>query len=167
MSISREVLAKYIIPGCTFVETGTRWGYTTLRAIELGAYEAYTCETDGLYIGLAKAFLADALRERAARVTVKRMDSTVFLEQLCLNNGRPVVAYLDAHSETRSPVVEELGAIARWPVKPKTILIDDMRCMSGWGIPKGHLDNCLQSIGYQTRFENGIVDLDILCGFSA
>lgn len=161
MTIPRGVLAKYIIPGCTFVETGSRWADSCIRAIELGAAAAWTCEADELFATLARMHLKDVIRNEE-RFTVSHYHSILWLTNL-----RPTmetVVFLDAHTDRGSPVLGELAAISNWPNKPSVILIDDMRCMSGWQIDPDVIKSQLEEMGYQLSFEDGVVPGDILVG---
>ena len=161
MSISREVLAKYIKPGCVFVETGSRWGDTCIRAIELGAKLCWTCESDSLMAGIAQAHVNDATK---GAVFVLNVDSKCFLMDGFHVWGRrgDIIVYLDAHTETSSPVMEELLAIDHWGSKPAVILIDDMRCMNDWKVSEHVLCGRLEGMGYRLSREDGVVKGDIL-----
>ena len=164
MSISREVLAKYITQGCVFVETGTKWGDTCIRAMELGAQFIFTCEIDGDTYQKAAEHIADALRDGAKRVKMANMSSVKMLSELY--EVRVDVVYLDAHTDKHSPILEELAVIgSQWRHPPRVILIDDLRCMKVWRIPLGKLGETLQDIAtYAVSYENGIVGDDILVG---
>lgn len=159
MSISREVLAKYVKPGMIFVECGSRWGDTLIRAIECGAVSAFGCENDALYASLASAHLREACPRGNASVMCE--PSTLYLR----HDGYavPSVVFLDAHTETHSPVLHELDSIARWNLSPRVILIDDMRCMEGWGLSKEIIISHLKAIAdYKISFEDGVVPEDIM-----
>ena len=43
----------------------------------------------------------------------------------------PITFWLDAHKSLKSPFIKELNVIKRHPIKTHSILIDDVRCMSG------------------------------------
>lgn len=161
MSISRNVLAKYITPGITvFLESGSRWGDTLIRAIECGAVRAIGCDNDPLYAGLAEAHLNEACRNGNAHVF--NQDSALFLEAEPTHPGKDIVVFLDAHSPTSSPVLRELQAISEWEHKPRVILIDDIRCMHEWGISIGNIHMRLGEMGYLLSKEDGIEPGDIL-----
>lgn len=161
MTIPRLVLAKYITPGCTFVETGARWGDSCIRAIELGAAAAWTCEADELFATFARMHLRDVVRDER-RFKVVHSHSIPWLISLLL----PIdfIVFLDAHTDRGSPVLGELDAIATWANKPRTILIDDMRCMAGWQIDVEAIRYRLTDMGYQLSFEDGAAPGDILVG---
>lgn len=156
VSISREVLAKYITPGCTFVETGTRWGDSCIRAAELGAGSIYTCEADPMMYVTANCHLADVIK--GCYFEVHQQESVEFLRE-CVAD----VVFLDAHTEAHSPVIEELKAIAGWKIKPRVILIDDLRCMEGWKVSSKDLLKAIRAIGdCQITYEDGVEPNDIL-----
>lgn len=161
MSITREVLQKYVTKGYEFIETGTRWGDTTIKAIELGAGIVHTIEIDPMMRGIAKAHICDALRGRAQRVIFQEGDSP---EQLSRIISTPnAVVFLDAHSAT-SPLIDELDVIKSWRSPPKTILIDDVRCFSGWGFSVQDVIQKIQEISsdYKISYEDGFEPKDIL-----
>lgn len=163
MSISREVLAKYVKPGCRFVETGTRWGDTAIRARELGAALVQSCEIDPMMAGIARARVNDVLRDDAANVLISPNASEAWLSWMQHQKFDPTIVYLDAHAETRSPVLEELSVISKWAFPPEAILIDDMRCMEGWGVKKDDILAKLSAMGFtHISYEPGIVPEDIL-----
>lgn len=156
MSISREVLAKYIKPGSTFIECGSRWGDTLIRAIECGADRAWGCESDTLYANVALQHVSEACPKGNA--VVYNMASVWFLSGSCTSG----TVFLDAHTETKCAVMEELSVIDKWTTKPAVILIDDMRCMKDWGVDVEFLNEKLKAMGYTLSRENGVVPEDIL-----
>jgi len=160
MSISREVLSKYITPGCVFIETGTRWGDTAIKAAELGAGTVHTCEIDPMMAGIAKSHIADAVPGK--KVFVYDIPSTKLLCNSYPGFESTTVIYLDAHTDASSEVLMELHWIFTWQVKPAVILIDDMRCMQGWGIDVDTLCVKLCEMGYTLKRENGVAPEDIL-----
>lgn len=165
VSLPRKVLEKYITPGCVFIETGTRWGDTCIRAIEAGAKEAWTCEADKLIAGIAQLHCDDLCGER---VHVKKLASVPFLRSSGLEvwtDHSNTVVFLDAHTESYSPVIEELNIIQeQWNTLPKAILIDDLRCMNGWGILVDRLQGKLLDMGYRVGYEDGVEPRDIMVG---
>jgi len=167
MTISREVLGKYLKPGMSFIETGTRWGDGCVRAADLGAAEIYTCESDFLMKGLADAHMRDTILR--AKYSVYCLDSPKFLREVSSRkaSGNCVVA-LDAHDSNQSPLLEELEAIQEWQNehgvawKPKVILIDDMCSMEYWHIDFEDIHNRLQAIGdHDGIWEDGRRERDI------
>ena len=174
MSISRETLAKYISPGCFFLETGTKWGDTAIRAKELGAAYSWTIERDSLMAALAHCHCNDALPYTRYGCVVFRViccDSPAALydpsaiEYIAEGNrqGRRTVVFLDAHDEHKSPILRELEAIAEWQGKADVILIDDRRCWDGWGIQEQQVRDAIAKIGqYDIGFDTGVAPEDIL-----
>lgn len=160
MSLPRATLAKYISPGCRFVETGTRWGDTCIRAAELGAAVVFSCESDGIMAAIAQEHIADQRLEDTECVVI-HCDSVDFLsKRICAAD----VIFLDAHTASNSPVIKELNAIACWVNKPRVILIDDMRLMGGWGIYQGDLRLHLEHMGYDVSYDRGIEENDVMVG---
>lgn len=163
MTISREVLGKYITPGCTFVEAGCRWADTTIEAIRMGAGVAVACETDPLISAVAQMRVDELLRDRSEDVIVLNEESVYVLSEYMDPADSEVVVFLDAHTETSSPVLQELAAIAAWDHPPKTILIDDMRCMDAWGVHELNLVDAVTKIGnYGVSTEDGYAPKDIM-----
>ena len=161
MSISREVLAKYIRRDHTvFVECGSRWGDTLIRAIEAGAFQARGCESDGLYAAAGEAHVKELCP--LGNATIYPISSVLLLASEPTCKGKDIVVFLDAHTETHSPVLDELAIISKWEEKPRAIIIDDMQLMKGWGIRVEDLYLKLQEMGYICHREDGVVCEDIL-----
>lgn len=158
VSISREVLAKYITPGCVFVESGCRWGDACIRAAELGAGAIYTCEIDSQMAAIARHHLADAIKK--AHFEVDNVESVEFLRE---NIASRAIVFLDAHTETYSPILDELKVIAEWKFKPSVILIDDLRCMDAWHVSSKDLLKAVRAVGEcEITHEDGVEPNDIL-----
>lgn len=160
MSLPRGVLEKYITPDCIFIECGSRWGDTLLRARELGAFHAVGCEADNLYAHLGEAHV----KEKFSLCSVLHMKSTFFLQATWDNDRKDKIVFLDAHTESSSPVMEELELLDKWEQKPKVILIDDLRCMQGWGVLVDRLQGKLLDMGYRVGYEDGVEPRDIMVG---
>jgi hypothetical protein len=147
MSIPRKVLGKYV-KGRTLVETGTRWGDTVIRAIEEGALMVVTIESDERMYRIALEHIGDALKADIDKVRVVPGDS------------------LDAHSDKETPILRELEAISKHPIKTHTILIDDMSVYrSGhWAVSVDDIDVAVKAInrGYRYTYEDGVEENDIL-----
>lgn len=169
MSISREVLAKFIRPGCTFLESGSRWGTTLIRAADCGAAHLWGCEWDGLLYGITNAMLEEVLAHSNASLSGFSLDNAEYWWRGMSGWGNDAAVFLDAHSETSSPILKELAAIASWGnSKPRVILIDDMRCMEGWGIQRQQVLDAIAKIGdYRISYEDGAVPADILAAVRA
>ena len=162
MSLPRKVLEKYVKDGCAFIETGSRWGDTLIRAMETGgAYCAFGCEVDGLYAGVAKMHVADY----SNKISVDHQDSVTWLRGFVERKGNVgSVVFLDAHTETRTPVISELNVIHSWEVRPRAILIDDIKLMEGWGVDYTLLFKMLMDMGYRVHYEDGARPEDIMVG---
>ncbi len=164
MSLPRRVLEKYITRGCLFIEVGARWGDSCIRAIEAGASAAGSCETDPLMATIAQMHCDDLTGEK---VNVECCDSVTYLGYRGYEKSphhESDVVFLDAHTATSSPVLQELDAIRTWKSKPRHILIDDLRCMYGWGINAGEVRAKLEEMGYRISFEDGVEPNDIMVG---
>jgi hypothetical protein len=159
VSISREVLAKYIKPGITvFRECGSRWGDTLIKAMDLGAGHAAGCEVETVLAVLADMHVKDAY----SNATVHPIDSRAFLGSEPTIKGKEILLFLDAHTEKRSSVMEELDIVSGWKHLPYAILIDDLRCMPDWNIEVGAIYSKLGEMGYRLSREDGVVKDDIL-----
>ena len=162
MTISKETLAKYLKPGDIFYETGTRWGDTVIKAFELQVREVHSCENNLEQYKMAVAHVEDAAPRYKGLWSIECMDSVSFLAFRTAETQNNVVVFLDAHSDTASPVVEEVDILLRWAVLPKTILIDDLRCMEAWKVNLRKLEQKLSDAGYLIHYEDGVIPKDIL-----
>ena len=162
MSLPRKVLEKYITPGCTFIETGSRCGLSLIRAAECGASKLLGCEVDLLYAHVCAAVLHGEVPY--APGMVYPVESIKFLRQIGSREGDTDVVFLDAHTETASPVIQELNEIHSWSKRPQAILIDDLRCMSGWKVEADTLSKLLVNMGYKVSYEDGVEPRDIMVG---
>lgn len=162
MSLPRRVLEKYIKGGCTFIETGSRWGDTLIRAWETGGmYGAFGCEVDSLMAAIAQLHVADV----SGKISVEHAESTAWLRGFVTREANAgSVVFLDAHTETHSPVISELNVIHSWAAKPRAILIDDIRCMAGWDVDYTVLYKMLQDMGYKVHYEDGVRPEDVMVG---
>ena len=164
MSISREVLAKYIKPGCQVIETGARWGMTAIKASDLGAGDYLGCETSERHKAIAMEMLAEVLARSQMTFYISKKDSVQLLGNIVNQVRTPVhtVVFLDAHTEKHSPVLDELECISKWDPLPDVILIDDLRCMPAWNISSSSLRQILEWMGYRIGSEHGIEPNDIM-----
>ena len=150
VSISRQVLAKYITPGCTFIETGTRWGDTCLCAAELGAAHVLSVESDPLMQAIAMRHLRDGMAKHPSCIwSVSLGDSAEWLMLFRQVHASPIVMFLDAHTESVSYLLDELVSIQNWPAQlcPARILIDDRRLWSGWRIEESVVKQLCVNMG--------------------
>src|SRR3990167_6467702 len=174
MSISRDVLQKYVKPGTTFVETGTRWGTTALRAIDCGARIYVGCESDWRFAFSAKEMLCEVfarlLERREIKITVVHCESKNLLSYATQffkdrTSDEKMMVFLDAHTDSHSPILDELAAIKGWNPEPDLLLVDDVRLFrSGqWGITLEQVIDSIDRIGrYEYGCENGYRSEDIL-----
>lgn len=166
MSISREVLRKYITPNTEFIETGARWADTVIKAIELGAVHARSCELEVIQHAIAWSHLSDALPR--GNWFLHQGSSKYFLKDYARFGG-PIdvkyVVFLDAHTERHSPLLDELEEIRKWNEKNLTILIDDIRIVKigAWGFTLDDVFKALDKIGpHEISYEPGVEPNDIL-----
>lgn len=144
MTITKELLAKYVPHSNIFVETGTFKGHTTQKAIELGFKKVYTCELQERLYNVSKERLKEEIEKN--NVELFLCSSVDFLNKIMPTIKEPAGIFLDAHidggnktSETPNvhpcPLYEELSAIDKSPIKEHTIIVDDLRLLgkSGWG----------------------------------
>lgn len=163
MSLPRATLARYITPGCTFVETGTRWGDRLIAAYELGAEMLFSCETDAAMLDIARRHVADAVRGDVP-CDIRGWQSVQMLDALKDQSAKDAVVFLDAHTETESWIGEELAMIAGWKNKPRIILIDDVRLWKGWGVDRSDVIAILATMGYAANYADGIEPGDVMVG---
>lgn len=143
MTISFDAIREYVSAGDLFIETGTNGGDAVAWALECGASEVLSCEPDdACYESASFRFLGDH------RVMITKAFSEDWLPlALPACRGRRPVFWLDAHGESQSPILKELDAILKSGVKPKAILVDDVRCWKGWGATRLHVEGWLRTIG--------------------
>lgn len=113
-----------------FVETGTFYGHTSLKAADY-FNEVHTVELDmRLYRNAIKTF------ENKSNIFVYNGDSKVILNNVLPNlKNKKLLFFLDAHwsgdgtakSDENTPIISELAVIKNHGISDATILIDDMR----------------------------------------
>lgn len=128
MPLTKEILEKYN-NNAVFVETGTGIGDAVHLAQVVGFKEIYSIEKHKkiYYIG-RKRFWA------YSKVRLFYGDSSCELGGIIGNIDSGITFWLDAHEENTSPLLEELKAISRHPIKEHTILIDDVGRLDNYGI---------------------------------
>lgn len=117
----------------TFVETGTLHGRMTLALSDI-AKTIYSIELNSEYVAAAKKLFA-----KKKHITILEGDSGTELANLLNDLKEPAFFWLDAHysggttaqGDKLTPIVKELKALLRHPIKKHTIWIDDMRCFNG------------------------------------
>ncbi len=165
--IVRGTLFKYVKPGMTFIETGTREGNTVAMALELGAVKVITTENQRpRYEAACQRFKGDT------RVELHHGESYKVLDEVILPKlETSAVFWLDAHTTGKlSPIIYELNAIQRAthknPKRIHTLLIDDVRCYkrSEWQVSLGELMDAITAINprYTLYMEDGYEPWDIL-----
>ncbi len=113
-----------------FVETGTYYGSSVQKALDVGFSEVRTIEND------INNFQYCVERFKGlGQVKVYYGDSSQYLWVLIHDINEPVTFWLDAHiyppradGGKNCPLMEELEQIRLHPIKTHTILIDDMHC---------------------------------------
>jgi hypothetical protein len=173
MTISKEVLLKFVKKANVFIETGTWCGDTTSLAIDFGFKRIFTIE-------LSEKHYQNALVRFSKNKNVVCLsgDSSDVLPILLEKINEPIVFWLDGHwsgGDTAKgilevPLLKELDAISKSPIKSHTILIDDVRLIGnqledGWkNITIQKIKNKLLNINkeYQFYFENGYEKNDIM-----
>lgn len=131
-SLPAEVLAAY--PRLYFIETGTNTGHGVERAkARRPPYEMiWSIERDEtLWRALWSRY------QDTEPVRLLQGESPACLRRILDGLEAPAVIYLDAHTETDNPLLEELSVIADAPPLDHVILIDDVRMfghteMPGW-----------------------------------
>jgi hypothetical protein len=159
MSATKGLFGKYL--NRVFVETGCNFGDGIQQALDEGFKEVYSCDIDSdRYHHCIKRF-------HSSPVHIKLTDTSDFLRELMPLIHEPVTFWLDAHKGNgKSPLLQELDIIWRYPIKTNTILIDDLR---DWKREKCGFDTeilkrfCLKiNSKYNFVFEDGFVPNDIL-----
>ncbi len=128
-SLTIETLSKY--PNKNFVETGTFKGGSVLTALSCGFDSVYSVELHKPYFDYCVALYKDE-----PRVVLYNGDSALLLWDMIKDIKEPITFWLDGHIERNLPfgikpipIMEELLAIGKHPIKNHTILIDDRRVM--------------------------------------
>jgi len=162
MPSNAETFAKY--PNHCFVETGSFEGDGIQAALDAGFPHVISIELAHKY--------CDVCRERFRhdpRVQIVHGDSSKVLWGVIKTIGRPITFWLDGHwsrgdtalGEQETPLMLELRAISRHPIKTHTILIDDLRMWStdnpDIGFGEAELVDALLEINpdYRLSHENG------------
>lgn len=131
VSLSIERLREWISPNDTlFVETGSRWGDTTINALKAGASFVCTAESDELFRPLCEVHVKEAmgwddctLRQRIFFAN-DSVGMLTFAKDF-IDMGKRLVVFLDAHTDSYSPLLKELIEIAKWPKAPDVLIVDD------------------------------------------
>lgn len=157
--IVRGTLAKYIRPGSVLIETGTREGNTVQTALDLGAALVLSVENqERLYQAATQRFAGND------RVSLFLGSSEAWLPKMIDLAKAPPVFWIDAHTTGKpTPILGELQAIMNHKVRPRAILIDDVRLYRDrrWSVSLGQVIDALKP-SYAVHMEDGFVPWDIL-----
>ena len=163
------VFHKY--PNPVFVETGTLFGDGVQAALDAGFTWAISIEiSEKLAAKAKKRFESDC------RVKIIHGDAQHILGDTIHQILSPITFWLDGHysggetsqGEIPDPIIDELLAIEKHPIKTHTIIIDDIRQYRGESpIRVEQLQAILFRINpfYRYRFEDGFVPNDILVAY--
>ena len=111
----------------TFVETGTKGG-TTLKRMTEHCSELYSVELMPDRFNKARSRLPE-------HVNLYLGNSAEKLKEILPKIKKPALFWLDAHSETFSPVLAELELIlSQQPALPHVLVIDDLRLFGRPGL---------------------------------
>lgn len=167
MPSNTDVFRKY--PNRFFVETGSLAGEGIQAALDAGFEKVYSIElADQLYQRCVDRFRGDD------RVGLIHGDSAEKLWAIIEPLDSPITFWLDGHysgGETAlgsktSPLMEELCAIDRHPIRTHTLLIDDMRCWHeeyadiGFGEQQLREQILAINAGYSFSYETGTNGID-------
>jgi len=168
---TKEVFAKY--PNKYFVETGTCSGGGVEKALVAGFKEVYSIELSPHYYQLC-------LQKFAGQKNVHLYfgDSSKMLPKILRQFKEPVTFWLDGHcsggdtarGETMTPLMKELEAIRRHPIKTHTILIDDVRCFGTQDFDFLSQETVIKKIKkinphYTITYEDGYQPNDVLVAY--
>jgi hypothetical protein len=164
MPLTRDIMRKYKSSNTHLIETGTYEGDTPLLALQEGFEKVYSIEINEIrYQAAVQRF------EREPRITVLRGDSAIELPNIIKGLSCPVFFWLDAHLDgpVNAPLLEELDAISKHPIKTHTILIDDVRRFGEYllNVSKEILSEKIQKINpmYVISYENdGLTPDDVM-----
>jgi hypothetical protein len=129
MPANAEIFGKY--RNRVFVETGSYVGDGIRAALAAGFEVVHSIELAPKYFAMCQRKFKDD-----PRVILHFGDSTSVLPGILEGLKEPATFWLDGHwscddtalGAKATPLMEELEAIGRHPIKTHTILIDDMRC---------------------------------------
>jgi len=168
-TLSKEFLDKYA-KGSIFIETGSYHGDAVQLAKEYGFKTIHSIElNDNLFEMVRVKFINDN------NIKIWHGDSIDIFKELIPTLHEQATFWLDAHASGplrggkygASPLIYELEAIAKSPIKTHVIIIDDCREFGQWGLKKEEVIFQLQKINpnYIFEFYDGTVPNDILIAF--
>jgi len=120
MPLNREILQPY--KKKIFVETGTRFGEGVQLALDVGFEKIYSIEINDDYFKRS----SERFRNNE-KVNLIKGDSREEFSKILRQIQEPATIWLDAHTPSNAPIMEELKALQQHPIKNHIILIDDVR----------------------------------------
>lgn len=165
-TLRQSVLEKYAY-NRVFVETGTFLGGGVEIALACGFRRIITIEVHRPYHETQKA------RFEGRGVEFILGDSGEKIAEVIAEIHEPITFWLDGHAHgdgrgaKETPILEELAALARHPVKTHTLLIDDRRVMgTHWwgGVTEEQVVVAVRAVNpnYRFGYEDATVPGDIL-----
>lgn len=167
----KEVFEKYL--NHHFIETGSFLGSGIQMALDAGFPEVFSIELSEHYHQYCKNRFSSL-----SNVHLEQGDSSYVLPKILAQIDSPATFWLDGHyssgdtakGETNSPILAELAAIAKHPIKTHTIMIDDIRLFGTMEFDFIQLKDIVDAISkinpaYQFKFEDGYVPNDILVAY--
>jgi hypothetical protein len=156
---SKLLFSKYMNP--VFIETGSAFGDGIQQAKDAGFKTIYSIELhEEAFSSCKKRFSKDN------NITIIRGDSSVALSPLLDKIVQPTTFWLDGHDEDQYPLLKELEAIKKHPIKTHTIIIDDLRMFdeNKHGLSLKIIKDKIIEINphYEFILENGHIPNDIL-----
>ena len=165
------LFSKY--PNNYFVETGSHHGNGIKLALKAHFKNIYSIELNSSLFDLCSAKF-----QTYQNVHLFLGDSSKVLEEVISDIAEPITFWLDGHysgpktskGEKFSPILEELEQIKIHPIKNHTIIIDDVRLMSGKYFDSVSLDQIKQFIltmnpKYKFILHDGYIEKDILIAY--
>ncbi len=155
-------------PNKYFIETGTAGGEGIETALGVECFEKiHSIEILKVFFDIAYEKFKDH-----KNVTLWHGDSGELLRQVLKKVDAPATFWLDGHiscipGKKSSPIMEELEAIKRHPIKTHTILIDDVRDFgSGYFdyVPESKIRKKLLEINpdYKIEYRDCLIANDVL-----
>jgi len=166
------IFAKY--PNKYFVESGSYRGDGIQMALDAGFKNIYSIE-------LGLNFYKNCCVRFASRPKVKLFlgSSAEMMPVVLKNIDAPATFWLDGHysgantakADTNTPILAELEAIRKHPIKTHTILIDDVRLFGTIEFDFIELQEIIQKIleinpKYQITYEDGYISNDVLVAYA-
>lgn len=165
---SKGLFKKY--PNTVFIETGSFQGDSIQDALEAGFSKIYSIELfPQWYYHCAKRFKDNA------QVNLFLGDSAEVLEVVLTQVYEPATIWLDGHysgpgtalGKTHTPLLSELKALQKHPIKTHTILIDDIRQLGSPELDFIEKEELIAEILkvnplYEISYDEGVIPGDVL-----